>query len=121
MRICPVCANSELEATKDEECFRCLVCGVVRTRYSYEANQYGLGYAQNYLQYAESPQNLSLNLFRLGLVARWLQPNSEILDIGCCVGAFIRFAENYYYCDGFEPNPYAEEQARKRTRSPIFA
>ncbi len=117
---CPICSCKSTVSPEDDEYLRCLECGVIRTQYDYEASQYSVAYAMNYLEYAKSPVNKSLNLFRLGLVARWLKENSTILDVGCCVGEFLRFAERHYECDGFEPNPVAAREAVKRTHSTIF-
>jgi SAM-dependent methyltransferase len=96
----------------DGEHTRCAHCGVLRTKHSYRANMYGSAYADNYLKYAGSEVNTSLQLFRLGLVSRWLQRGDKILDVGCCVGEFLRFAEKYYGCVGFEPNEKAIEKRR---------
>lgn len=119
MKNCPICMSKNVISPEDGEYVRCLQCGVVRTKYDYEASQYGADYAINYLNYANSAQNKSLNLFRLGLIARWLKPDATVLDVGCCVGEFIRFAENHYECEGFEPNPVAAREAVKRTHSTI--
>src|SRR5690349_3275765 len=116
---CPVCMSKSTISPEDDEYLRCLDCGVLRTKHDYDSTQYGTKYAQNYLKYALSPVNKSLNLFRLGLVARWIKDDATLLDIGCCVGEFIRYAENHYTCDGFEPNQVAANEARKRTCSTI--
>lgn len=90
-------------------------CGVIRTQQSYDASLYRENYAQTYIEYASNPRlNVPLNLFRLGLVSRWLRPGDSLLDIGCCIGEFIRFAERYYRCIGFEPNRVARDMARRR-------
>lgn len=120
-KICPVCSSKTTILSEDEEYMTCLQCGVVRTKHNYDPIQYGTSYALNYIEYAKSPCNKSLNLFRLGLIARWLKSDAKVLDIGCCVGEFVRFAENYYECDGFEPNPVAAREANKRTRSNILS
>lgn len=117
---CPICNSKSTLSPEDEEYIRCMNCGVIRTKYDYNATQYSTDYALNYLKYALSPCNKSLNLFRLGLVARWIKDDATILDIGCCVGEFIRFAENHYTCEGFEPNPVAAREAQKRTCSTIM-
>jgi 2-polyprenyl-3-methyl-5-hydroxy-6-metoxy-1,4-benzoquinol methylase len=116
---CPICSHTPTTAPNDREYIRCLHCGVVRTRYSYDASQYREAYAHNYMKYAKTPVNLPLNLFRLGLISRWLTEGSKILDVGCCVGEFLRFAEKHYTCEGFEPNPIAAREARKRISSHI--
>jgi len=103
-------------AAKDGEYFWCIRCGIVRSKYKYDSSQYNKAYADTYLQYAKSPINQSLNLFRLGLISRWLFAKSKVLDIGCGVGEFIRFAENYYSCIGFEPNVDAADEAHSRTK-----
>lgn len=118
---CPICNSKSTISPEDDEYLRCLECGVVRTKYDYDASQYGKDYAENYLKYAQSPQNKSLNLFRLGLIARWLKPDAMVLDIGCCVGEFIRYAEPHYRCVGFEPNLVALKEAMHRTRSEIVS
>lgn len=118
---CPICKFS-LSLTTDGDCehFRCTSCGVLRTNYNYEGSQYGDSYANNYLEYAKSPINQSLNLFRLGLISRWLKEGDSVLDVGCCVGEFLRFAEHYYECYGFEPNKTAATFARARTHDSII-
>jgi len=118
-KTCPICAHFTTYTPIDEEYHRCPNCGMIRTKYNYDASQYGAGYAKNYLDYTNSPCNQSLNLFRLGLVSRWLLKGSSILDIGCCVGEFIRFAEPYYACSGFEPNEIAARTASMRVKSPV--
>ena len=115
---CPICSSSTT-TPEDAEYIRCTRCGMVRTRYSYNAKLYGPAYAKNYVAYATSPINIPLNLFRLGLVSRWLRPGESLLDVGCAVGEFIRFAEKYYNCSGFEPNEVASKIARKRCDSLI--
>jgi 2-polyprenyl-3-methyl-5-hydroxy-6-metoxy-1,4-benzoquinol methylase len=119
-KVCPICDSKTTISPEDDEYLRCLNCGVIRTKHNYEASQYGDDYAHNYLAYAKSPINKSLNLFRLGLIARWLKSDAQILDVGCCVGEFLRFAEQHYYCRGFEPNEIAARIANKRTRSTIY-
>lgn len=111
---CPICTGNTL-APLDNAYIRCLFCGVIRTQHSYDATLYQENYAQTYIEYASNPQlNIPLNLFRLGLVSRWLRPGDSLLDIGCCIGEFIRFAERYYRCTGFEPNKVAAKMARSR-------
>lgn len=116
---CPICEAQSTFQSADEEYIRCQRCGVVRTKYDYDASLYGTSYATNYLAYAESSSNTPLNLFRLGLVSRWLHKNQSLLDVGCCVGEFLRFAEHYYHCVGFEPNLKAAGFARQRCNSLI--
>lgn len=116
---CPICDYPETVVGNNEEHFRCIACKGLRTRYSYDSLQYGENYANNYKLYAESVINTPLNLFRLGLISRWLKKNANILDVGCCIGEFIRFAEKYYDCVGFEPNEVAVAEARNRVLSPI--
>ena len=113
---CPICPSTRLITPEDDEYVHCIACGVVRTKYNYDGSQYSSDYAKNYLEYAKSPTNTPLNLFRLGLISRWVRANDSILDIGCCVGEFIRFAENHYRCVGFEPNSTAAVEARRRVR-----
>ena len=115
---CPICQHDTVQS-EDQEYRRCIHCGIVRTRFGYNQKVYGQAYATTYVQYAESPINASLNLFRLGLVSRWLKPKDRILDVGCCIGEFIRFAEHYYECVGYEPNSHAAIKARKRVSSKI--
>lgn len=117
---CPACRSKMTVSPDDDEYIRCLDCGVIRTKYNYDASVYGEDYAKNYLAYAQSPINKSLNLFRLGLIARWLKSDARVLDVGCGVGEFIRFAEDYYHCEGFEPNPVAAKEANDRTVSTIY-
>jgi len=46
---------------------------------------------------------------------------AKILDIGCGVGEFLRFAEKYYPCYGYEPNLEAAVKAHSRaSRSMIL-
>lgn len=113
---CPLCMSDRIDSPEDGEYLRCQNCGVVRTKYNYDALQYSSDYAKNYLEYAKSPTNIPLNLSRLGLVSRWVRLNDSILDVGCCVGEFIRFAEQYYRCVGFEPNSVAALEARGRVK-----
>ena len=116
---CPICEAQSTFQSASEEYIRCPRCGVVRTKYDYDESLYGVGYADNYLEYAKSPSNTPLNLFRLGLISRWLKSDDKILDVGCCVGEFLRFAEPYYRCTGFEPNLKAAAYARQRCNSLI--
>lgn len=115
---CLICGKTLL-LSFDQEYQRCIYCGVVRTQFQYNSEIYDKSYADTYTQYAESEINTPLNLFRLGLISRWLKPEQRILDVGCCIGEFIRFAERYYDCVGFEPNLHAAEKAKRRTHSPI--
>lgn len=108
---CPICGSS---CKKLKESRRCQSCGVVRTDFNYNSHIYGSEYADNYLSYQRTQVNIPLNLFRLGLISRWLKHEDPILDIGCCIGEFIRFAEQYYECYGFEPNHSAAEIAIAR-------
>lgn len=117
---CSICGSNTAESD-DQEYKRCTHCGVVRTRFNYNPKVYDKAYAVNYVAYAESEVNIPLNLFRLGLVSRWMKTGQRILDVGCCIGEFIRFAEHYYECVGFEPNNYALEKARKRVNSKIIS
>lgn len=103
-----------------EEAYRCISCGVVRTTHSYNVKMYAEGYAKNYVRYSATDVNTPLNLFRLGLVSRWLKQRDRILDVGCCVGEFLRFAEHWYETVGFEPNKVAATMARKRCDSKIM-
>jgi 2-polyprenyl-3-methyl-5-hydroxy-6-metoxy-1,4-benzoquinol methylase len=116
---CLICGSGVLWS-EDRELCRCQSCGVIRTRYDYNPRLYRTTYAKNYIEYAKTDVNTPLNLFRLGLVSRWLKESQVIMDIGCCVGEFLRFAEEYYQCFGFEPNPEAALLARKRCKSKIF-
>lgn len=118
---CPICGSATLEP-HDKEFIVCLRGCVVRTRHNYDGAQYGQDYARNYIEYAKSPVNTPLNLFRLGLIARWVQKHNTILDIGCCVGEFLSFAEKYFpFCAGFEPNKIAAKIAEERVpASPIW-
>jgi len=120
---CPICRTDSITTTRpeDREYTRCSCCGVIRTRFHYNARLYGKAYAKTYLGYAAGPANTPLNLFRLGLVSRWLLEGEKILDIGCCVGEFLRFAEHYYQCTGFEPNTEAARSARHRCSSPVVS
>lgn len=117
---CPICDNESTMTPEDGEYIRCHRCGVLRTRYDYNGAMYNNNYAKTYVDYANGPFNTPLNLFRLGLVSRWLRPKEKLLDIGCCIGEFIRFAERYYECEGFEPNKTAANLARYRAFSPIL-
>ena len=118
LKLCQLCGCS-LRASSDGEYSRCVSCGSVRTKYDYDANVYQSGYANTYIRYAATEINTPLNLCRLGLVSRWLKTDGKLLDMGCCVGEFLRFAEKYYSCTGFEPNKEAVRLARKRVDSPI--
>lgn len=111
---CSICNSTSHHFGK--EYTRCNGCGTVHTAYNYDAKLYKESYANNYVKYAETPINVPLNLFRLGLVSRWLSSQDTILDIGCCIGEFIRFAEQYYDCIGFEPNKTAADMAAVRTK-----
>lgn len=116
---CPICRRPTI-TPEDKEYIRCISCGVVRTKYHYDATIYQEDYAETYLRYATNPQvNTPLNLSRLGLVSRWLRPGQTLLDIGCCIGEFLRFAEQHYNCVGFEPNQIAAGLARQRIRSKV--
>ena len=116
---CPVCGGPTL-TPEDDEYIRCIYCKVVRTCHHYSASLYRKEYADTYLGYASNETlNTPLNLLRLGLVSRWLRPHRCLLDIGCCIGEFIRFAEPYYPCMGFEPNEIAATLAKGRVHSPI--
>lgn len=121
---CPLCLSLAHPAPSGEY-VRCSSCGVVRTRYNYDSCQYNAQYCINYQQYALSPINQSLNLCRLGLAARFMNPGRYtysqglLLDIGCCVGEFIRFAERHYLTVGFEPNKEAVQVARRRVASRV--
>jgi len=117
---CPICTNLQVTVPNDEEYIRCNRCGVVKTKYSYDSKLYREDYADNYVEYAKTIVNIPLNLFRVGLVSRWLSPEETILDIGCCIGEFVRFAEPYYRCTGFEPNPMAAAMAKERVKSEII-
>jgi 2-polyprenyl-3-methyl-5-hydroxy-6-metoxy-1,4-benzoquinol methylase len=118
---CLICSGVAV-TPEDNEYIRCTVCGAVRTKYRYDGSQYNSGYTNTYLLYANSPVNQSLNLFRLGLVARYLTDKARILDVGCCVGEFLRFAEKFYHCTGFEPNDDAAETAcRRLVSTPILS
>jgi 2-polyprenyl-3-methyl-5-hydroxy-6-metoxy-1,4-benzoquinol methylase len=117
---CVICGCKESPfGSGDGEYTRCVHCGVLRTRYSYNAEMYGEAYAKNYLLYAESTTNTPLQLFRVGLVSRWLHRGDKILDVGCCVGEFLGFAEKYYSCVGFEPNKKAI--AKRRCKAKIHS
>jgi 2-polyprenyl-3-methyl-5-hydroxy-6-metoxy-1,4-benzoquinol methylase len=118
-KLCPICNHFLTLSPVDDEYILCLGCGVLRTKYNYDGSQYSTNYALNYLEYAKSPCNTSLNLFRLGLISRWLKSEARVLDIGCCVGEFLRFAERYYTCAGFEPNLIAATEATKRISSEV--
>lgn len=117
--ICPFCACS-MRPSSDKEFFRCVHCGVVRTKYSYDSKMYDPKYTKNYLGYAKTEINTPLNLFRLGLVSRWVRPGQTILDVGCCIGEFLRFTEKHYPCIGFEPNKDAAKTARSRCDSAVY-
>jgi 2-polyprenyl-3-methyl-5-hydroxy-6-metoxy-1,4-benzoquinol methylase len=117
---CLICGSPALPSS-DGEYNRCVNCGVIRTKYDYDPGIYDSHYAQGNLSYADSELNLPLNLFRLGFVSRWLRTGDSILDIGCGVGAFIRFAERYYSCTGVEPNEHALWIARRRCNSQIYS
>lgn len=112
---CSICGSPTLEP-HDKEFRVCLQGCAVRTNHNYDGAQYNRNYAETYVQYAKSPVNVPLNLFRLGLVSRWLKPEHSILDIGCCIGEFLRFAEKYYNCVGFEPNKTAADIATFRLK-----
>lgn len=114
METCYVCAAS---TRPHSEYVRCVSCGTVRTRFNYDPNLYKSRYAQNYVNYARTQINVPLNLFRLGLASRWLTIDDTLLDFGCCIGEFLRFAEKYFKCAGFEPNKEAVTIARGRIDS----
>jgi SAM-dependent methyltransferase len=114
---CPICHHEATTTPEDGEYIRCGRCGVLQTRFDYNPKIYGTNYAENYVEYSQTDVNTPLNLFRLGLVSRWLKPQNRILDIGCCIGEFIRFAEHYYNCVGLEPNNVARKIASKRVQS----
>jgi 2-polyprenyl-3-methyl-5-hydroxy-6-metoxy-1,4-benzoquinol methylase len=116
---CSICGSATL-CSSDGEYYRCTSCGAIRTKYDYDASIYDVHYAKTYIAYADNDLNLPLNLFRLGLVSRWLRKGESLLDIGCGIGAFIRFAERYYSCTGVEPNEHALWVARRRCNSAIF-
>jgi SAM-dependent methyltransferase len=109
---CPICGSINAVEPADQEYRRCSHCGTVRTKFDYNEKMYGDSYAENYEEYAETKINTPLQLCRLGMVSRWLRPNDRILDIGCCIGEFLRFAEGYYFCEGFEPNKTAVKKQR---------
>ena len=117
---CPICGHAITVTPPDKEYIWCLNCAVLRTKYNYDGAQYGTNYALNYMEYTKSLVNTPLNLFRLGLISRWIKHDARILDIGCCVGEFIKFAEHHYHCVGFEPNVYAARTAQARVRSIIL-
>lgn len=117
MDLCPICGSS---CSLFRESRRCTSCGTVRTNFQYNPDIYGSKYAKIYLKYQQAPTNNPLNLVRLGLVSRWLHPGNLLLDVGCCIGEFIRFAEKYYACVGFEPNDIAARWARSRVESFIY-
>lgn len=119
LTVCPLCLAS-VKPSEDGEYFRCVHCGMIRTRYHYNHHIYSNSYAKNYVKYSQTEVNIPLNLFRLGLVSRWLRPGQTLLDVGCCIAEFIRFGEKYYNCVGFEPNKDAVKCARSRVDSPIF-
>jgi SAM-dependent methyltransferase len=116
---CTICGSSAKQSD-DGEYVRCVKCGVVRTKYDYNPHLYRTGYAETYVKYSQTPTNTPLNLFRLGLVSRWLREDQKLLDFGCCIGEFIRFAEPHYKCIGFEPNTVAATMARRRCNSKII-
>lgn len=117
-KICVACGS--LEFYHHEEYVICGACGTLRTIYSYDISQYSDDYAKTYLGYSLTETNLPLNLYRLGLVARFLKGKASILDIGCCIGEFVKFAEPHYNCVGFEPNLSAANIAQHRCSSPII-
>lgn len=119
MDTCDICSSQELVAPNDGEYKYCVICSVLRTRFNYDPTQYSTAYADNYVNYARTNVNIPLNLFRMGLISRWLKAEDRVLDVGCCVGEFIRFAEKYYRCTGFEPNGIAARKARLRVASEI--
>jgi SAM-dependent methyltransferase len=118
--LCTICGSST-RSSDDHEYVRCVKCGTVRTRFGYSSKVYSRAYAKNYVAYAASAVNVPLNLFRLGLVSRWMRPGQLLMDVGCCIGEFLRFAEKYYQCVGIEPNKFAVSMARKRVESPIMS
>jgi SAM-dependent methyltransferase len=117
MDLCPICSSS---CKRLRESRRCVSCGTVRTDYNYDSTIYKNSYAECYIGYQQTPINDPLNLFRLGLISRWLRTGDSVLDIGCCIGEFIRFAERYYSCVGYDPNQFAIKIARSRVNSPIY-
>jgi 2-polyprenyl-3-methyl-5-hydroxy-6-metoxy-1,4-benzoquinol methylase len=119
-KLCPICKSPRLYHSKDEAYIRCKLCNVLRTGQSYCEGLYGQSYARTYLKYAETDINTPLQLFRLGLVSRWLKAKDKIFDVGCCIGEFIRFAEDYYNCCGYEPNSIAASLAADRVHSTIY-
>jgi 2-polyprenyl-3-methyl-5-hydroxy-6-metoxy-1,4-benzoquinol methylase len=117
---CPICKHPTI-TPEDQEYIRCISCGAIRTKYHYDSTIYREDYAETYLRYATNPQvNTPLNLSRLGVVSRWLRPGQTLLDIGCCIGEFLRFAEQHYNCVGFEPNQIAAGLARQRIQSKVI-
>jgi len=119
MNLCPICGAPCYSHT---EFRRCSSCGVLRTIYDYDPALYDESYASTYLTYSKTPVNVPLCLARLGLVSHWLREDQSLLDIGCGIGEFIKFAEKYYSkCAGFDPNSTAVEIAKKRVGySPIY-
>jgi 2-polyprenyl-3-methyl-5-hydroxy-6-metoxy-1,4-benzoquinol methylase len=115
--LCPICSSP---CKVFSESRRCTACGVVRTNYDYDSSIYNSGYAECYVEYQKTPVNVPLSLFRLGLVSRWLKERDYILDIGCGIAEFIRFAEPYYVCYGFEPNKIAVNITKKRVNSKVY-
>jgi 2-polyprenyl-3-methyl-5-hydroxy-6-metoxy-1,4-benzoquinol methylase len=117
---CPICGHAEVFEAENKEYYVCTNCRVLRTKYSYDLSLYDDSYAKNYVEYVRRNQiNIPLQLFRVGLVSRWLKPKEGLLDIGCGIGEFIHFAEKYYTCVGFEPNPKAIE--RKRCKAKVYS
>jgi SAM-dependent methyltransferase len=107
---CPICQSETAMEPSDHEYRRCQYCGTLRTKHDYNGKMYSDSYVETYLKYAKTTTNIPLQLCRLGIVSRWLHPQDRILDVGCCIGEFIRFAEKYYICEGFEPNERALEK-----------
>jgi len=119
LSLCPICSSS-VNTSSDGEFFRCVRCGMVRTKHHYNHHIYNIKYAKNFVEYSKTSVNVPLNLFRMGLASRWLKEGDALLDVGCCIGEFIRFCEHYYRCYGFEPNKDAVQLARKRCESVIY-
>ena len=119
--LCPICNSEKTVYLNGDEAITCLYCSVIRTKFHYDPTIYGDSYAENYLKYADTDVNVPLNLCRLGIAAQFMPTlNSRLLDVGCCVGEFLRHVEMYYpNCYGFEPNLIAAKIANTRISSAV--
>lgn len=115
---CYVCDSEAVAHHK--EYFLCEACKTLQSIYSYQDAVYDKEYAELSLQYSLTSVNLPLMLNRLALVSRLTKELGTVLDIGCGVGEFLRFAERYYTCYGVEPNSHAQMSENARCNSKVY-